>query len=518
MISLRNFHLSRSLSLLLGLVFVAGGNGCRQHSHTLPLEILYNIEEQPTEKMAVVQILQAQLAHAGIEVKLEPVSNTVFYDRLAKGQFESTFELWALDYNDAEGYLTDFYSKAGFRLSKYSSQEFDQLYLKGLFAAGEEHKLEAFHSAAAVLARDLPWIPLYSNDEVFLLQPGARAFNSNAYDDYDYAEVALPAIRAASDVEVKTLDPVQCYDLGSKHLISQSYEGLVALDADNRIVPSLATSWTSSPDQKMLTFQLRSHVLFQSSPIFTSPSQRELSSADVKASFERLIRSNSPYAYIFDYVQGVSAFKSGQEAHVKGFQTPSPGEFRIALDHPLSTMLPWLLAPAAYIVPKELPDQYDFSRGSVGTGPFVLKSFDGSTAQFVAYQQYWATGHNGVRLPIAKTLTIRVIKDANTQQLAFRQGALDVFNVPMALYPSIFDSRGNLRPDWSSYTLHQVPLANLKFLAFNMNNGPWGTDVALRRKVASALRPDVIVQNLFLGKAEVDHSIIPAGIPGFESR
>jgi ABC-type transport system substrate-binding protein len=115
-------------------------------------------------------------------------------------------------------------------------------------------------------------------------------------------------------------------------------------------------------------------------------------------------------------------------------------------------------------------------------------------------------------------MTIRVIKDANTQQLAFRQGALDVFNVPLALYPSIFDSRGNLRPDWSSYTLHQVPLANLKFLAFNMNNAPWGADVALRRKVAEALHPEVIVQDLFLGKAEVDRSIIPAGIPGFESR
>ena len=518
MTSLRHSHRSRSLSLLFGLLIVVASNGCRQRNQTAPLEILYNIEEQPTEKMAVVQILQAQLAQAGIQVKLEPVSNTVFYDRLAKGQFESTFELWALDYNDAEGYLTDFYSKAGFRLSKYSSQEFDQLYLKGLFAAGEADKQEAFHAAAAVLARDLPWIPLYSNEEVFLLQPGAKAFNSNAYDDYDYAEVALPAIRAASDVEVKTLDPAQCYDLGSKHLISQSYEGLVALDADNRIVPSLATSWKSSPDQRLLTFQLRSQVLFQSSPIFASPTQRELTSADVKASFERLIRSNSPYAYIFDYVQGVSAFKSGQEAHVNGFQAPSPGEFRIALDRPLSTMLPWLLAPAAYILPKELPAQYDFSRGSVGTGPFVLKSFDGSTAQFGAFTQYWASDHHGVHLPIARKMTIRVIKDANTQQLAFRQGALDVFNVPLALYPSIFDSRGNLRPDWSSYTLHQVPLANLKFLAFNMNNAPWGADVALRRKVAEALHPEVIVQDLFLGKAEVDRSIIPAGIPGFESR
>jgi ABC-type transport system substrate-binding protein len=476
-----------------------------------PLSVMYNAEEQPAEKSLVAQLLQAQLGKQGIEAKLDPVPNTLYNERLAKGDYEAVLTLWFLDYNDPEGFLTDFYSKAGYRAARYSNPEYDRLYLGGLKAPTEAEKLAKYREAVDLLQRDLPWVPLYSNTEIFLMKPGAAGFQSNTYQYFDYRQVRLEQIRTASDVELQTLDPAMAYDLTSKHLVTQSYEGLIALDKDSNIVPALATHWEFSPKGDALTFKLRQGVKFHAAPLFKETAGRDMTAEDVKASFERLVKSNSPYTYIFDYVAGIEAFKTGKSKEVSGFKVLDPQTFQITLTQPFPTMLPWLLAPASYVMPKELPDKYDFSRGSVGTGPFVLRAWDGVTARFDANKEYWQAGQ-----PFAKTLSIRIIKDVNTLTSAFQRGEIDIMNTPVALYSNVFDNKGNLNKAWKHYTLREVPLSNLKFVAFNMEKSPWGTDPALRARVSAAIDREAMAQRLFKGKARIARSVIPSGVAGFK--
>ncbi len=478
------------------------------------LTIFYNAEEQPGEKSLVAQVLQGQLKKAGIEVALDPVPSTIYNDRLGKGLFESTLSLWFLDYNDAEGFLTDFYSKAAFRLSKYSNPKFDETYLAALFAPTEADKFMKYRAAAAILHEELPWIPLFSNSEIYLLRPQAAGFRANAYQYYDYRGVAVPEIRAATDVEVQTLDPALCYDAGSKHLITQSYEGLIAMDEQNAIVPALAIDWHFSARGDRLTFNLRPGVKFHPAAFFTKPEQRNVDAGDVKATFERLIKANSPYGYIFDHVAGVDEFKAGKTPGVSGFVIEGPLKFAIQLNRPFPTMLPWLLAPATYVLPAELPAGYDFAKGSAGTGPFVLNSWDGSLATYTANGDYWLK-EGGATLPKAKTLSVRVIKDANTMFLAYKQGELDILNVPLPLFDAVLDAQGGVKPAWKEHHLREVKLNNLKYLGFNMGAKPWGESLELRRRVAQAINRDEIVLQLFKGKARPATNIIPDGMPGF---
>lgn len=504
--------------LVLGLLVLSGcgkkeePSKVEQSKSVQPavLSIMYNSEEQQAEKSVIAQLVQSQLKEKGIEVRLDPVPNTLYNDRITKGDFEAVLSLWYLDYHDAEGFLTDFYSKAGYRLSRYNDPEYDKQYQDGLFAMDEKNKNKFFRQAADKLKHDLPWVPLFSNSEIFLMKPEAEGFKSNAYQYYDYRDVKLAQIRAATDIEVQTLDPAQVYDLASKHLATQSYEGLVTMDAESHIVPQLASSWEFSPNNDMLTFKLRQGVTFHPAP-FIPKGSKQMSSQDVKASFERLIRSNSPYTYIFDYVQGVADFKSGKAKEVAGFQAIDPHTFRIALTRPLPTMLPWLLAPAAYVLPKELPEKYDFSKGSVGTGPFILKTWDGVTARFESNPKYWVAGH-----PVAKGLTLRVIKDTNTMTAAFHNGELDILNVPVSYYSQVFNEDGTLKSDWKNYVYREVKLNNLKLIAFNMDKTPWGKDQTLRQKFSEAIGRDAIVQHLLKGKGRADNSVIPAGFPGFD--
>lgn len=494
---------------ILAILALTVAVGCkRKPQNSTTITILYNAEEQPAEKSAVAQIIQSQLIARGIDAKLDPVSNSIFYDRLAKGDFDATLALWYLDYNDPEGFLTDFYSKASFRMAKYNNSDYDKAYLAGLFAQTEAAKSRFFKQAADIIDKDLPWIPLYSNDELFLMSKGAAGFQSNAFQYYDYRRVALPEIHAASDVEIVTFDPALVYDLGSKHIASQCYEGLVAMDSSAKIIPALAESWKFSTNQDSITFNLRPHVMFVSSSITRS---REMVADDVKASFERMLKDNSPYAYIFDYVKGVDAFRNGKASSVTGFEVVNSHTFRIDMTRPFPTMLEWLQAPAADVLPRNVPANYDFSKRSIGTGPFILTSYDGQVAHLAANASYWQS-EGGRRLPLAKLLSIRVIKDVNTEYSAFKKGELDILNIPVAVYSQVLTPDGRVKPEWQDDIFRDVPLNNLKFICFNMQRGPWGNNVELRQKFASSLDTKAIVEQLFKGKARTANSVVPAGM------
>src|ERR1035441_10046782 len=124
---------SNRLFLVCLVLLSVGCSRNTQPASTGPqLSLMYNTEEQATEKTVTAQVIQSQLKEKGIPVTLEPVTNAVFYDRIAKADYQAALALWYVDYDDPEGFLTDFYSKAGFRMAKYSNPAYDDLYERGL--------------------------------------------------------------------------------------------------------------------------------------------------------------------------------------------------------------------------------------------------------------------------------------------------------------------------------------------------------------------------------------------------
>jgi ABC-type transport system substrate-binding protein len=510
------FHKSGSLLTICLFIYLLNSQNVNSAPNaTPPLSIIYCNEEQPTEKSVVMQIIQAQLATKGIPVKLNPLPTSIFYDKIAKQDYQAGFSLWYIDYNDPEGFLTDFYSKASFRLSKYNDEKFDSLYLKGLMADNEKEKNKYFKKAAKLLKKQLPWIPLYSNNEIFLFRKDAKGFQSNSFQYYDYKMVDIQDIRVSTDIEPQTQNPALTYDLSSKHIVSQSYEGLISMNEANQIVPGLAYEWSFSENKDHLTFKLRDNIFFHDSLVFPNKKGRKVNAADIKFSFERMLKSNSPYSYIFDYVEGIDKFKAKESREVSGFQVLDSHTFRIVLNRAYPTMLQWLLAPAAYIIPKETPVNYNFSKGSIGTGSFVLESYNGSVAKFHAFTQYWKQNNKGKQLPYAKTLEIRIMTDVNIAWMAFLKGELDIFNVPLSLFTQIYDPQGKVKSKWSKYGYREVKLNNLKYLFFSMENSPWGEQVKLRKKISEAIDRQAIIEWIFKGRAREATTVIPSEIEGF---
>ncbi|MDG6404104.1 ABC transporter substrate-binding protein, partial [Pseudomonas quasicaspiana] len=112
---------------------------------------------------------------------------------------------------------------------------------------------------------------------------------------------------------------------------------LVDFDAQSgKLVPSLAQSWTVSPDGLTYDFKLRSGVKFHHTDYFT-PS-RELNADDVVFSFQRMLDPQNPWHKVAQ-----SGFPHAQSmqlpALIKKIDAPDPLTVRFTLDHPDSTFL-----------------------------------------------------------------------------------------------------------------------------------------------------------------------------------
>lgn len=107
------------------------------------------------------------------------------------------------------------------------------------------------------------------------------------------------------------LDPSKVVDYASSVLAMNVYDTLVNGDPTKGIAPSLAESWTISPDGKTYTFKLRAGVKFHAGG--------ELAAEDVVFSLERTIALNAGYARLF---KGMSA--TAPDPRTVTFTLPAP--------------------------------------------------------------------------------------------------------------------------------------------------------------------------------------------------
>ena len=85
----------------------------------------------------------------------------------------------------------------------------------------------------------------------------------------------------AGGVDAQTLDPQFITDIPTFRVCGAMYEALTAQDADGKVGPGLAASWTVSDDKRTWTFKLRPNVRFHDGTPFNAEA--------VKFTFDRLL-------------------------------------------------------------------------------------------------------------------------------------------------------------------------------------------------------------------------------------
>ncbi len=123
-----------------------------------------------------------------------------------------------------------------------------------------------------------------------------------------------------------TLDPAIGYDWQNWSMINSLFSRLVDYKfGTTEIVPSLADSWTISPDGLIYTFKLNPKAKFTNG--------RKVSAADVKYSIERSVnpKTQGPAGGFFHSIVGQDKMADGSATTISGIETPDDSTIKFTL-------------------------------------------------------------------------------------------------------------------------------------------------------------------------------------------
>jgi peptide/nickel transport system substrate-binding protein len=190
--------------------------------------------------------------------------------------------------------------------------------------------------------------------------------------------------------------------------MSPVYNTLVTFDPHGypKVIGDLAKSWTVSEDRMTWTFTLHQGVKFHDGS--------ELSSADVKASWEKMVFPP----------EGVVSPRKSEYGFIKSIEAPDSHTVVFHLHYAAASFLTGIAHPANFIYAKKYLDQDVnwYKTNTMGTGPFKLKKYvRGATLELERNPNYWKQG-----LPYMDGVKYFIIKDDNARAKSIRSDRTDV--------------------------------------------------------------------------------------------
>lgn len=283
---------------------------------------------------------------------------------------------------------------------------------------------------------------------------------------------------------VTNIDPAGNYDFGSATLGYNIFEHLYDAKDGSQVKPSLATGCKPVGSTKTWRCNLRRGVKFHDGTDFDS--------ADVKHSFDRVIKINDP--------SGIASLLSNLKS------TKTNGRFAVTfnLKTPQSTWPLILSSGAGGIVPTSYPANklQANNQPQVGTGPFQLTRYThGQQAVLEAFDDYWGTPAK------SDSVILRTYSRSSTMKLALERGEIDM--AFQTFTPTELSSLGKNR----NVRVHQGQGAVIRYLVLNVVRPPFD-NVAVRRALAFMMPRQAIASRVYRGTVKPLFSMPPAGLPG----
>ena len=271
---------------------------------------------------------------------------------------------------------------------------------------------------------------------------------------------------------IDSLDPHKTSGSAAALFIHNVYDTLINLnvtpsDKRGRHVPGLASSWTVSEAGRIIEFNLRPNILFQSG--------KPLTAEDVKFSFDRILKPEIRNPY-----------RSNHFSYVASVDVISPDKVQFRLKEPFAGMLD-AIAAYGFVVSKEYVTQIgdaEFDKKPMGSGPYSVASYrQGDRMLFKAFEKHWAGK------PYFDNLLWRAVPDINTRIAMLASGEADaITDVPEGLMQIV---RGN-------GAIAKVLLGqNQRFLIINTLRGGPLADRRVRLALNMAIDRKALVQALF---------------------
>ncbi|MDR9455075.1 MAG: ABC transporter substrate-binding protein [Spiribacter sp.] len=285
-------------------------------------------------------------------------------------------------------------------------------------------------------------------------------------------------VRIAAPI-ADNLEPVTMTGSGTIAIVQQVAEYLVWAEDDLSLRPVLATEWYPEDNARIWHFKLREGVMFQDG--------REMTSADVVASFQRMVEpdSGSSGAAQLDFLKPDNVTAEGRYA------------VRFELDRPVGAFPYYTHVYNAVILPADYSG--DFANNPVGTGPFRLVDYRPQEgARLERNPDYWDNP-----LPYLDAVELDFYDGSQPQVLAMQGGEADAM-----LSAGYID----IRPLFEADDIRMVaqPTSTHAQVTMRTDQKPFD-DVRVRQAVALAVDRPRAIEVLLGGNASMgnDHPLAP---------
>ncbi|MBY5879128.1 ABC transporter substrate-binding protein [Rhizobium leguminosarum] len=303
--------------------------------------------------------------------------------------------------------------------------------------------------------------------------------------------------------DITTLDPAIGYDWVNWSMIKSLYSRLMdyAPGTPNP-VPSLAESFTVSPDGLIYTFKLHKGVKFSNG--------REVVASDVKYSIERAVdpKTQGPGAGFFGAIKGFEDETGGKTTTLSGIETPDDSTVIFNLSRPDATFLHVLAINFASVVPKEAVEAAagDFGKKPVGSGTFILKDWTiGQQLVFERNKDYFVKG-----VPYIDSFKVEVGQEPLVALLRLQKGEVDIAGdgIPPAKFLEIKNSADGAQIIVDGEQLHTG------YITLNTKVKPFD-NVKVRQALNMAINKDRITR-ILNGRATPANQPLPPLMPGYD--
>jgi peptide/nickel transport system substrate-binding protein len=254
------------------------------------------------------------------------------------------------------------------------------------------------------------------------------------------------------------------------------YDGLLEYGFDFKPQPSLAKSWTVSPDGKTITFKLQEGVKFHDGKPFTS--------ADVQFTYMNVLKKVHP--------RGPITFRD-----LEAVETPDPltAVFRFKEAAPYA-----MVALSGYespILPKHVFESGDLmnhpnANKPIGTGPF--KFVDWEKGQYIRLDRnpdYWRKGQ-----PYLDRIVMRFIADAGTRTAAMEKQEAHI--AAFSAIPGVEVNRLKAMPAIDVTTKGYEMVSPLVLIELNTTKKPLDNQ-KVRQALSYAIDRKAIIDTVFFG-------------------
>lgn len=347
-------------------------------------------------------------------------------------------------------------------------------------------------------------IKSYLKIELILLVIILINFNSCGNQSVEYDDKLV--FRYNEHKNINSLDPAFAKDNSDIWVVNQLFNGLVEMDENLNVKPSIAKKWNISSDGKKYTFNLRQDVYFHQHELIKS---RNVVAGDFEFSFNRITNKSlaSPGAWIFD--------------NVNNYKAINDSTFVINLKKPLISFLGILTMKYCSVVSKEAVEYFgnDFRKNPIGTGPFKFKKWDENTKLILRKNKiYFEYNKKGERLPHLESVAISFVPEKQSEFLEFLQNNIDFMSgLDESYKDELLTKNGDLTNKYADrINLIRKPYLNTEYLGFYFDSTDEIINSKLIRKAINhGFDRNKMIKFLRNGiGVNANLGFIPYGLPG----